>query len=207
MSANERGINLPTENELGEGLPGYQAAIEERSESDRLKSIKSDAYGDSDSSFLTHNHRSNIINGLELSTPNVINDSKHFVPTNNNPTKISSSSESASDSASKSKLDELKDIPNLNESQTVSPSISTQNIVHGLDLKKEPTTYVISNTRSCTLQLKSSGFVEIGNKKNKVCMSRKFSIYLNWTMLQKIVLCLEMMNKFSISGKEAKRAS
>ena len=181
MSANERGIDLPTENELGEGLPGYQAAIEERSVSDRLKSIKADAYGDSDSNFLTSNHRSNIINGLELSKPNVINDSKHFVPTNNNPTKISSSSVSASDSASKSKLDELKDIPNLNESQTVSPSISTQNIVHGLDLKKEPTTYVISNTRSCTLQLKSSGFVEIGNKKNKVCMSRKFSIYLNWT--------------------------
>ena len=176
MSANERGINLPTENDLGEGLPGYLAAIE-AIESDRLKSIQEDTYGNnSNNSILKSKPGIKNVDDLAGSKEKNIIHSKGIVPTNNNPTQIGNSSVRVTDSSSKSELDEVKDILNLNESQNVSPSISTHNIVHGLDLKKEATTYVISNTRSCTLQLKSSGFVEIGSKKNKVIKSYRINL-------------------------------
>ena len=46
------------------------------------------------------------------------------------------------------------------------------NITNSLQ-QKESTTYVVSNTRSCTLRLKSAGFTEKGSKKNKVTESSK----------------------------------
>ena len=154
MSGNERGINLQTENDLGEGLPSYQVAIEEESRFDELKENKENTNGKSDASFLKSN------NGI----------------TNNNTKKTGSSGESVSDSVQKPKLNGSKDIPNSNESQNVSAGFSAQNIIPGIEQKREPTTYVISNTRSCTLQLKSTGFVEIGSKKNKVFQNHQVII-------------------------------
>ena len=86
--------------------------------------------------------------------------------------------ESLSESVQKTKLDDSKDksIPKSKESQNISTNVNAQNIIPGIEQKREPTTYVISNTRSCTLQLKSTGFVEIGSKKNKVFQNHQVII-------------------------------
>ena len=166
MSANERGIDLQTENDLGEGLPSYQVAIGERSEADRFKSNKEDSNGNSDGNIQNFQSYGCNINELALSKPQTItSDIKHIVPSNNNTT-TKSCNLGAPNSAPESNLNDLKDHTNSNESQNILANISTKNLIP--EPKKEPTTYVISNTRSCTLQLKSTGFVEIGSKKNKV---------------------------------------
>ena len=165
MSANERGINLQAENDLGEGLPSYQVAIGERSETDRFKINKEDSNGNSEGNIQDIKIYGSNSDTLALSKAETISDNKHIVPSNNNTTKHCKTG--APNSALESNLKDLKDIPNSNESQDILSNISTKNLVP--EPKKEPTTYIISNTRSCTLQLKSSGFVEIGSKKNKVC--------------------------------------
>ena len=86
MSANERGIDLQTENDLGEGLPSYQVAIGERSEADRFKSNKEDSNGNSDGNIQNFQSYGSNINELALSKPQTISDIKHIVPSNNNTT-------------------------------------------------------------------------------------------------------------------------
>ena len=154
MSANVRDINLHAENDLGEGLPSYQAVIGGRSEADCLKLAQLDAQN-------TEEWDNNFSDGKSSNSTNklasqIVRD-RHIVPSNNCNKKFSSNGS----------ISDIKGSSNELQDESFYSSRSTNTLAHSLQ-KKEPTTYVISNTRSCTLQLKSAGFVEIGSKKNKV---------------------------------------
>jgi len=154
MSANERDINLHAENELGEGLPSYQVVIGERSEADLLLSTQINSY-DTDLR-VTNPSAGKTSNTTNKLASQVVHDS-HIVPSSNTNKNFSSNGS----------ISNIKGSSNGLHDESFFSSKSTNNLDHSFQ-KKEPTTYVISNTRSCTLQLKSAGFVEIGSKKNKV---------------------------------------
>jgi hypothetical protein len=157
MSANERDINLHAENELGEGLPSYQVVIGGRSEADLLKSTQIDTY---DTELcLTNPSAGKSSNTTNKLASQVVCDT-HIVPSSNSNKNFSSNGS----------ISNIKGSSNGLQDESFCSSKSTNNLAHSFQ-KKEPTTYVISNTRSCTLQVKSAGFIEIGSKKNKVLLN------------------------------------
>ena len=170
MSANERDINLHSKNDLGEdGLPSYhQVVIGGRREEDLCESNKenttNETSGRRDDEILLSSREEN--NAKELTLLQQHMRDSPIVP----PNKENSDHPCGDNNSSKRNVEpsnELKSITCCTESYNFPSSLSTNNQSRQHQ-KNECTTYVISNKKSCTLQVKSAGFVEIGNKKNKV---------------------------------------
>ena len=178
MSPNERDLNLHAENDLGEGIPRIQVVTGGLIRRSVLKSNNKEIivnHAEVNSKSLKEPVNNNETNGVALLSEEV--KEKHIVPSQNQINNNSAIKDNKIivtvpvDKSFKELPGEIKSSPNRNKSfqgfgwntfENNQDSPPQQN-------NNQSTTYVISNTQSCTLQLKSVG---IGFKNNKVgkCM-------------------------------------
>ena len=154
MSANEPGINLHSDNNLGPDLPSCQVVIGRRDDleatSNKICITKTDA----------RNRNINIgpLRRQKINEAELLPQLKSYCGNSfcNNLNEYRKTTEALNTTAG---------LKNNNESRSLPSNINTNNLCNQ---QQECTTYVISNTSSCTLRVKSAGFGELGNKKNKV---------------------------------------
>ena len=174
MSPNERDLNLHAENDLGEGIPRIQVVTGGSIGRSILKSNNKEIifnHAEVNSKSLKEPINNNETNGVALLSEEV--KEKHIVPLQNQINNNSAIKENKTivtvpvDKLFKELPGEIKSSPSRNKSfQGFGRNTFENNRDSPPQLNnKQSTTYIISNTQSCTLQLKSVG---IGFKNNKV---------------------------------------
>ena len=187
MSPNERDLNLHAENDLGEGIPRIQVVTGGSIGRSILKSNNKEIifnHAEVNSKSLKEPVNNNETNGVALLSEEV--KEKHIVPLQNQINNNSAIKENKTivtvpvDKLFKELPGEIKSSPSRNKSfQGFGRNTFENNRDSPPQLNnKQSTTYVISNTQSCTLQLKSVGIGFKNNKVRKMYVSNLLSTHI-----------------------------